>query len=99
VAEFLDRPLPADWEKKDKAARQLWLSDELTAGQGVTWRNRVCIAEIWNELFHEDTSRLDRQRGDQLRAIMRNMPGWREVAKKQKCGPYGVQRCFERVAE
>ena len=99
VAEFLDRPLPADWEKKDKASRQLWLSDELTAGQGVTRRNRVCIAEIWNELFHEDTSRLDRQRGDQLRAIMRNMPGWREAAKKQKCGPYGVQRCFERVAE
>ena len=23
VAEFLDRPLPEDWEKKDKAARQL----------------------------------------------------------------------------
>ena len=99
VAEFLDRPLPEDWEKKDKAARQLWLCDELAAGQGAIRRNRVCIAEIWNELFQEDTSRLDRQRGDQLRAIMRNMPGWREVAKKQKCGPYGVQRCFERMTE
>lgn len=99
VAEFLDRLLPEDWEKKDKAARQLWLSDELTGGQGVIRRNRVCIIEIWNELFQEDTGKLDRSRGDQLRAIMRNMPGWKESPKKQKCGPYGTQRCFERVPD
>lgn len=99
VAEFLERLLPTDWRTKDKVARQIWLSDELSAGQGTVRRCRVCIAEIWNELFQEDTSKLDRQRGDQLRAIMRNMPGWKEAPKKQKCGPYGVQRCFERVAD
>lgn len=99
VSEFLNRLLPEDWEKKDKAARQIWLSEELSAGQGVLRRNRVCIAEIWSELFREDTSRLDRQRGDQLRAIMRNMPGWKETPGKIRFGPYGVQRGFVRVAD
>jgi len=99
VAEFLDRLLPEDWERRDKASRNLWLSDELSAGQGSVRRERVCIAEIWNELFREDSGKLDRQRGDQLRAIMRNMPGWQEVPGKRKCGPYGAQRCFERVPE
>ena len=99
VAEFLERLLPEDWAKKDKVARQLWFSDELTGSQGVIRRNRVCIIEIWNEFFQEDTGKLDRTRGDQLRAIMRNMPGWKESPKKQKCGPYGAQRCFERIAE
>ena len=99
VAEFLDRLLPEDWEQRGKASRKLWLSDELSAGQGTFRRDRVCIAEIWNELFQEDSGKLDRQRGDQLRSIMRNMPGWREAPRKRKCGPYGAQRCFERVPE
>ena len=99
VARFLDLLLPNDWGQKDKLERRAWLSDELAAGAGVVRRDRVCVAEIWNELFQEDTGKLERQRGDQIRAIMRTMPGWRENPKKQKCGPYGTQRCFERQPE
>ena len=99
VAQFLERLLPEDWGKKDKLERRVWMADELAAGASVLRRDRVCVAEIWNELFQEDTGKLERQKGDQIRAIMRTMPGWRENPKKQKCGPYGAQRCFERVLE
>ena len=99
VAQFLDRLLPEDWDKKDKLERRGWMSDELAAGAGVRLRDRVCVSELWNELFQEDTGKLERQKGDQLRAIMRAMPGWREMPKKQKCGPYGTQRCFERITD
>lgn len=99
VAQFLDRLLPEDWDKKDKLERCGWMSDELAAGAGVRLRDRVCVSELWNELFQEDTGKLERQKGDQLRAIMRAMPGWREMPKKQKCGPYGTQRCFERITD
>lgn len=97
IAEFLDRLLPEDWDKKDKAARQAWFTDELSAGKGVKRRDRVCAAEIWNEMFMESTSRLDRQRGDAIRTVLRNLPDWKEVPKKKMCGPYGAQRCFERI--
>ena len=99
VAQFLDRLLPEDWGKKDKLERRVWLTEDLAAGAGVVRRDRVCISEIWNELFQEDTGKLERQKGDPLRAIMRSMPGWQEVPKKQWCGPYGAQRCFERIAD
>lgn len=97
IVKFLDILLPEDWSKKDKAARQLWFADEMTVGKGVKARNRICVAEIWNELFMESTSRLDRQRGDAIRSVLRSLPGWKEAPKKKMCGPYGSQRCFERL--
>ena len=69
---------------------------------GEVQRDRVCISEIWAECFGRDLGQggsLKRQDAGELRAIMRQMPGWAENPKKQWCGPYGSQRCFERIAE
>lgn len=95
---YLDTLLPADWHAKDKDDRRLWLRDALASGVGTVRRDRVCIAEIWQEHLGKDLATMKRQEASELRAIMRQMPGWEEAHKKQKCGPYGTQRCFERVA-
>ncbi len=57
----------------------------------------VCVAEVWQECFGKDGGSMKRMEANEIRTILRQMPGWKETTKKQKCGPYGVQRCFERV--
>lgn len=104
VQVYLDTPLPADWDRRDKESRRGWFAEsgEIRAA-GVARRERVCVAEIWVECFSRDMGRglgaMRRQDANELRAIMRQMPGWREMEKKQKFGPYGTQRCFERVPD
>lgn len=104
VQVYLDTLLPADWSKRDKESRRGWFaeSEEIRA-VGVAPRERVCVAEIWAECFVRDAGRglgaMRRQDANDLRAIMRQMPGWRELPDKARFGPYGVQRGFVRVAE
>ncbi len=98
---YLDTPLPKDWGNRDKGSRQSWFAESPEIrSTGTVQRTRVCLAEIWAECFGKDlgqgTGSLKRQDAGELRAIMRQMPGWVENPKKQRCGPYGPQRCFER---
>ena len=97
VQAYLDTPLPADWGGKDKADRRMWLSDDFNRGVGTVHRDRVCVAEVWQECFGKDSGSLKRQDTNELLAVLRQMPGWKENPKKQKCGPYGTQKCFDRV--
>lgn len=101
---YLDTLLPKDWPDRSKESRQSWFAESPTIRcVGEIQRDRVCISEIWAECFGRDIGQnggsLKRQDAGELRAIMRQIKGWREIPKKQKCGPYGTQRCFERVAD
>jgi len=99
---YLDTLLPESWSSWDKERRQGWFAEgEEIREIGKLRRDRVCVAEIWAECFGRDIGRntgtMKRQDASELRSIMRQMPGWRESPKKAKCGPYGTQRCFERM--
>lgn len=99
IALFLDRPLPEDWAHRDRDECREWFLDKLSPGEGKIRRDRVCISEIWNECFGNGSAKsLKRQDTNELLSAMRRIPGWRESEKKKRCGPYGVQKCFERVA-
>lgn len=96
VQAYLDRLLPVDWAEKDKADRRMWLSDDFNKTTGAVRRDRVCVAEVWQECFGRDSGSMKRQDTNELLAVLRQMPGWSENPKKQWLGPYGSQRCFER---
>ena len=97
VQAYLERLLPEDWGTRDKVERRAWLSDDFGASQGAVRRERVCVAEVWQECFGRDGGSMKRMDANEIRTILRQMPGWKETTKKQKCGPYGTQRCFERI--
>jgi len=97
VQAYLDTLLPTDWNDKDKADRRMWLSDDYNKGVGTVRRDRVCVAEIWQECFGRDSGSMKRQDTNELLTILRQMPQWKENPKKQWLGPYGSQRCFERI--
>lgn len=96
VQAYLDRLLPEDWDRKSKDERRAWLADDFVAAEGTVRRDRVCVAEVWQECFGRDLSTMKRTDVLEIRAILRRLPGWREVPEKKWVGPYGAQRVFAR---
>ncbi|MGM9594156.1 MAG: VapE domain-containing protein [Candidatus Onthomonas sp.] len=99
IQAFLDTRLPENWSSLDKAERRLWLRDDSVKGTGTLRRDRVCIAELWQECLDRDGGSLRRQDTAELRSIMRQLPGWEESTGKHWCGPYGAQKVFLRTEE
>lgn len=99
VRTYLDTLLPADWAQRDAGARRSYLCGEFGAPDGVVRRDRVCIAEIWQECFGGEARNLDRMKTNELRAIMNRMPGWEAMEKKAWFGPYNAQRGYCRLAD
>lgn len=104
VAEYLDTPLPEDWNDLDIWARQSYLqsygSDEAGAG-GCVVRDRVCVLEIWCEAFGGNKSNLTNANSREINAIMQNMDGWEPYkgGAPMRFGKfYGRQRAYIRVA-
>ena len=99
VQTYLNTLLPADWADKDKFDRRDWIRGDFGTEGGTVQRDCVCVAEVWQECFGKDSGNMKRTDANEIRAILRQIPGWKEIPKKQRCGPYGVQRCFERCEE
>ena len=68
--------------------------------EGVCIRERVCIPEIWEELFGGSQDRLDVKTRRELHSIMQHMPGWKRYDKAQgnlKTKKYGPQKSYVRL--
>jgi putative DNA primase/helicase len=103
VREYLDTLLPADWEDRDLATRRLWLHNrELgDAEDGSIQRDRVCVMEIWSELFQGDPKQLSFLQAREIHDILRSTKGWRpynEGSGRLRFGKiYGLQKAYIRV--
>jgi predicted P-loop ATPase len=97
IREFVERPVPPGWEKRDIAARRLYWAAEFGRGEGETVpRDRVCAAEIWVECFGGELKHLRRAETVEINNILARLPGWSRKAAPIRCGPYGVQKGFYR---
>lgn len=81
---------------------QEWLDapiedDDFTESDKKTYRNRVCATQIWAECFGNKKGTLRRWEAEEIRALMREIPGWEEQPKKKRISGYGVQRVFDRI--
>ena len=64
-----------------------------------TENGRVCAAMLWKEALGNDYGEPRRVDVREIHDIMRNaVADWKPVGKR-RCGDYGVQRCYERVAK
>lgn len=99
VRTYLDTLLPADWGQRDIASRRAFFAGEFAAPAGTVRRDRVCIAELWQECFNGDPKNLDRLKTIELRSIMNRMPGWEAMEKKDWFGPYNAQKGYRRLAD
>lgn len=97
IMEFLDMPLPENWDGLDTEARRRFINgSEFGRAEGTTKRTRVCAAEVLVELFGYDRGKYDKYKAKEINAILRGLPGWSEFGRAMRFGTYGVQRGFVR---
>lgn len=103
VQDYLDRPLPADWESMDLYQRRSFLGGSEFSGAATTGtvrRERVCTMEIWCECFGKERQNLKRTDSYEIEGILSKIGGW-EVTTANKHGKtryplYGPQKTFVR---
>ena len=96
--------LPPDVEDKADDMRMSYLEDDPKIGIIQEWLDgldedkafRVCALQIWREAFGNLYGMPQPKEINAIHDIMRNsIHGWHEEPKKQRCGAYGVQKCYE----
>lgn len=102
ISDYLDTLLPTDWEEKSRSERRAFINDD-DFGQyavGTVPRDRVCIAEIWCELFKKDLAAIKRFEIDEIHGLMRQVEGWEKYTGSQdgkmRFKRYGIQRAYVR---
>ena len=95
VIDFVNRPVPLDWNKFSLDARRLYWSNSFeNPNIETTERDRVCAIEVWCELFGGGTKDLKRQEAIEINSVLAGMPGWKKHESNFRSGPYGFQKGF-----
>lgn len=101
IQEWLDQPVPENWEEMGAEERALWRMETADgiAPKGTRKINRTCSTQIWVECLGRPIG--DRRRADLLdiAAALRALPGWRPVPGRTRVPIYGPQQVYERVEE
>lgn len=96
IQQYLDTPLTEDWDEKEAYERRSFFCGDPLAPKGVVLRNKICIAEIWCELFGQKQSEMNRFNTRDINNIMRSMEGWEVSKSTLKFSIYGYQRAYKR---
>lgn len=98
VQEFLEKPVPIDWDKRDLQTRRLYLSGGFGQGTMETVpREQICAAEIWCECFGGDLKYMKRTDAIEVNNILSKISGWKRYDKARRFGCYGPQKGFVRL--
>lgn len=102
IKDYLDRLLPENWEEMSLSERRAFIhgDDFGQTAAGTVQRDRVCVAEIWSELFRKDLAAIKRTDIDDMHGLMRRIDGWGKYTGnadgKLRFKPYGMQRAYTR---
>lgn len=100
IVEFLNRPVPDDWQKWDLQKRRLfWAGGVALDGVELVPRDRICAAEIWVECFGGDLKSMKRSDVVSINAVLDRLPGWRKARTTVRIGPYGNVRGYIREGD
>ena len=99
VEEYLERPLPPDWDSLDLYRRRDFLvsTDDPTQKKGSIKREIVSNAEIWCECFLKNKAELRPADSYFIAAIMLKIDGWERTTERLSLPIYGRQRVYRRI--
>ncbi len=97
IREFLEKKIPAGWEKMDVQKRKMYLAGGMHIDTELAKREKVCAIEIWVECLNGDLKHLKRADSTEINGILSRIAGWKRNRSVRRYGPYGVQKGFERV--
>lgn len=96
IEDFIERKLPANWDKMSLWDRKDYLDDPLSS-EGTVRRQYICTAEIWCECLGKKKEDISRGGTKEVNDILRSLPGWRLGEGQHRFSIYGKQRFYERV--
>jgi predicted P-loop ATPase len=98
IREFIDRPVPLDWDKRSLSERRLyWAAEYGRENIETVKRDRVCAAELWCECIGGEIKFMRRNDSLEINSVLSNIHGWKRHKKVQRFGCYGPQRGFLRL--
>ena len=98
VVEYLEKPLPANWDKLDLDTRRMFLEGDTEYDpESLVERETVSNMEIWVECFGKKAADMERKDSDALTALMMKVDGWERSGVRRRIGFYGQQRIYKRV--
>ena len=102
IQEYLDMPLPENWNKMDLLERRAYISgDQLTprVSGGSFIRQKVCVLEIWCECLGNSQASITRKDSMEIESML-YAAGWDRYVEnrgRRKFGMYGIQIAYERI--
>ncbi|MDY5509507.1 virulence-associated E family protein [Dysosmobacter sp.] len=102
LGEYLDTPLPDNWDDLSPEARRDYIQGDLPGvdpSACTRLRDQVCITEIRVELLSEDRRKFGGSdlTSRRLANLMNNLPGWEKERRKRRLPGYGPQWCYVRT--
>lgn len=100
VEEYLNTPLPADWDDMDLFARRNYLNGSEFGGIqhiGTIARTSVSNAEIWCECLNHSLPDLKTTDSYQIAALMAQISGWERTTNIKRLPIYGRQRLYQKT--
>lgn len=96
IREFLDRPVPFDWDKRDMKARAVYWLNEFGSGKDerLVPRDRVCAVELFVEALGGDLRFMKRSDTVEINGILDGFRDWKKEVKAVRFGPYGPQKGY-----
>lgn len=95
IEEFLKRKIPPNWNTMSVDARRMFLrSTTVDQSQELTYRDRICAAEVWCECFDKELSWMRKADTRELNQILESLSFTQRFEKVKKFGAYGAQRGF-----
>jgi predicted P-loop ATPase len=100
---WLNKPMPANWDKFDAASRRLYSTEsQLTSDivlTSCTYRNEITPLEVAIEFLQIPASHYNRKVARQVNEMLGELVGWEEVGKVSSAIPYTGrrQRGFRRM--
>jgi putative DNA primase/helicase len=95
IANYLAMLLPPNWEEMKLHERKAYINDPQTIfEEGKVERRKVCIAEIWCELFQSPIKDMGTHNTKYIHQIMASMKGWEKSVCNMSFSIYGKQRAY-----
>ena len=100
VVEYLEKDLPANWDKLDLDTRRMFLEGDTDYDpESLVERETVSNMEIWVECFGKKAADMERKDSDALTALMMKVEGWERSDKQRRIPLYGKQRIYKRMEQ
>ena len=101
LQEYLDTPLPANWNSLDIHERRGYILDlsDPTRPRGTVQRTEVSNLEIWCECFGKRPEDIQAKDSYNIAAMMKRLDGWERTNDRRPLPFYGRQRVYVRTGQ